>query len=278
MDGAGQIFFANVTKVALTSPAGASIVAGTLLFPCAGAFDVTAFDVVGGRVYWTTQNDLCTRAANTSATTLPPVVAVHADAGAVLTAFAADGAWLVYAERLLDGTTEVRARPPSSLRTVVVASTGSIVRHVALSGSAAYWVDGLAVRASPLAFTPTFADGPIVTAGPTMNIGVATSDPTSLRIGPLGAFVSTPRGLEHMTLGSSRMIVSGAIDAFALDGINVYWTSTPRGVVAKTSLFTGVTTILASGVHPGGVAVDAQSVFLVDESRSMTTIVQITPK
>ena len=163
--GAGRVFFANASKVSVTTPNGAAIVAGTLLVPCAGNTDVTAFDVVGTTVFWATRND-------------------------------------------------------------VVASTAI----------------------------------------------------TSLRVGPLGAFVTTLRGLEHITLGSSRLVVPGPIDAFALDGTHVYWTSESRGIVARTSLFDGTTITLASRIRPTGIAVDAQSAFIVDVSQGLTSIVEITPK
>jgi hypothetical protein len=238
--------------------------------------DVSAFAIVGSEVFWATRNDVCSAPASYATHTTR--LLVHAEPASIVSALAVDASWIVYAVRMNDGSSELRARHTSHPRTVVVASMTSVVQHVALVGSSVYWSDGLAVRASPLAFATTFADGPIVTAGPTMNIGVASTAIVSLAVGPLGAFVATLRGVEHITLGSSRLVVPGPIDAFALDGTHVYWTSESRGIVAKTSLFDGTTTTLATRLHPTGIAVDASSAYVVDASPSMTSIVQITPK
>jgi hypothetical protein len=275
--GAGRVFFANASKVSVTTPNGAAIIAGTVLVPCEGSTDVTAFDVVGSTVFWATRSDVCS--APVALLTHPTTFVAHAaETGAFISALATDAAWIVYAARVADGTSELRARPVGNRRTVVVARTSSTLQHVALAGSAAYWADGLAVRASPLAYETTLGDGPIVTSGPTMNIGTASAPITSLRVGALGAFVTTLRGLEHITLGTSRLVVPGPIDAFALDGTSVYWTSESRGIVARTSLFDGTTTTLAARLHPTGIAVDASSAYIIDVSQGMTSIVQITPK
>ncbi len=198
---------------------------------------------------------------------------VHVAGGAVV-ALGAEGAWVAFSVHLQDGTNEVRAFvTPRRVHTVAAMSVVS--PFVAVYASNVYWLEGAQVRSASLDNV-----GDISTTGPTHNIGSASGRVvTNLRVGAYGVYVATETSLQHISpSGTTTTIVSEPVDELDLDGASVYWTSVRRGVVAKTPLRGGPSTVLATNVHPRGVAVDVTSAYFVDEAADATTIKQVTPK
>ncbi len=274
-----ELYFATRGKVMTILASGTPMIAaGTWLFSCVSTRRINPvgdFALTTAGLFWATEGSVCRTSIPASA---PVTLLVDEGPGARVDSLAMGNGWMAYAVRFSSTRYEVHILFAGQTTPRVVASAGDVVR-LATDGTSLFWIDQASVyRAEPVTV------GHISLVGPPRIIGSVTHAPTSFAIDHGILYVATSREIMRMRPGASlwTTIANDGADQFAVDGGDVYSVSMRRGTVAKTSIATGVTTVLVSHVRPRGVTTDATSVLFVDEygdsSPTSALVKQIVPK